>query len=54
MENSKNLIYLFTDYLMTFSNYRVSNDAIINEYWIGKDLEESGHGLISGIILVLA
>jgi hypothetical protein len=36
---------LFND-AVSSSDYIASNDGMINEYWIGKDMEGSGIGLI--------
>jgi hypothetical protein len=43
------LIYLFLVYLMTLfqnSEYTASNERVTGEWWIGKDVEGSDHGLI--------
>jgi len=34
------LTMLFSD-----SDYTASNEGVISEWWIGKDVEESGRGL---------
>jgi hypothetical protein len=58
-KSMKNLIWhngiqfmnLFVVYLTTlFSNldYIASNERVISKWWIGKDVERSDHGLISG------
>jgi hypothetical protein len=35
-------------YFFSNSDYRALNGSFITEWWIGKDLEGSGHGLILG------
>jgi hypothetical protein len=50
-------IYLFVVNLKIISSnsdYVASNEEMISKWWIGKDLEGSGCGIIEGIILVFA
>jgi hypothetical protein len=44
------LCVLFND-TVSSSDYIALNDNVINEQWIWKDMEGSGHGLVYGSIL---
>jgi hypothetical protein len=44
-QQSRLICGLFND-AMNSSDYTAPNDRIINKYWIGKNMEESGGGLI--------
>jgi hypothetical protein len=39
------VVYLTT--LVSNSDYIASNEGVVSEWWIGKDVEGSVHGLIS-------
>jgi hypothetical protein len=47
-------IYLFTDYLKMFSLAHIIQCLMMDDYRVGKDMEGSGHCLISNIIPAFA
>jgi hypothetical protein len=48
------IFYGLFNYAFSSSDSTVSNEEDGSEYWIGKDVEGSGHGLIEGTSLVFA